>query len=78
MYLTAEECQRKGGACPRLCLDQGTQVECASHCQEGCHCPEGLFLQNGSCVQLSQCPCYYQGELYQQGSSIPWDACNNW
>ncbi|XP_063157945.1 SCO-spondin-like [Candoia aspera] len=77
VYLTAEECQRKGGACPRLCLDQGTQVECASHCQEGCHCPDGLFLQNGSCVQLSQCPCYYQGELYQQGSSIPRDACNN-
>ncbi|KAF7236260.1 SCO-spondin, partial [Varanus komodoensis] len=44
VYQTAEECRRRGGACPRLCLDRGPGVECASRCQDGCRCPEGLFL----------------------------------
>ncbi|XP_053120701.1 SCO-spondin-like [Hemicordylus capensis] len=77
VYQTAEECQQKGGACPRLCLDQGTRVECASHCYEGCYCPDGLFLQNDTCVPLSECPCYHQGELYQPGNILPLDSCNN-
>ncbi|ETE60116.1 hypothetical protein L345_14148, partial [Ophiophagus hannah] len=78
VYLTAEECLRKGGACPRLCLDRDTQVECASPCRDGCHCPEGLYLQNGSCVPLSQCLCYHQGESYPPGAAIRQDSCNNW
>ncbi|KAJ7322393.1 hypothetical protein JRQ81_018680, partial [Phrynocephalus forsythii] len=77
VYQTAEECQRKGGPCPRLCLDQGMQVECTSHCQEGCSCPEGLFLQNDTCLPLQECPCFHQGELYPRGSSVALDACNN-
>uniref|UniRef100_A0ABM5GM22 SCO-spondin n=1 Tax=Pogona vitticeps TaxID=103695 RepID=A0ABM5GM22_9SAUR len=77
VYQTAEECRRKGGACPRLCLDRGTQVECTSQCQEGCACAEGLFLQNGTCVPLSECPCYHQGQLYQRGSTVALDACNH-
>ncbi|XP_058038766.1 SCO-spondin-like [Ahaetulla prasina] len=77
VYLTVEECRRKGGACPRLCLDWDTQVECTSPCRDGCHCPEGLFLQNGTCVPFSQCPCYYQGESYPQGTTVRRDSCNN-
>ncbi|KAH0627733.1 hypothetical protein JD844_003874 [Phrynosoma platyrhinos] len=77
VYQTVEECQRKGGACPRLCLDQGSQVECTSHCHSGCACPEGLFLQNETCLPLSQCPCYHQGGIYPPGSALLLDTCNN-
>ncbi|XP_060104212.1 SCO-spondin-like [Heteronotia binoei] len=77
VYQTAKECQQKGGACPRLCLDQGTRVECASQCSEGCSCREGLFLLNDTCLPLSECPCYHQGELYQPGDTVWLDSCNN-
>ncbi|XP_070582937.1 LOW QUALITY PROTEIN: SCO-spondin-like [Erythrolamprus reginae] len=77
VYRTAEECQREGGACPRLCLDRNTDIECASPCQDGCHCTEDLFLHDGSCVVISRCPCYYQGEIYSPGSSTRRDSCNN-
>ncbi|XP_063003641.1 SCO-spondin-like [Elgaria multicarinata webbii] len=77
VYQTAEECRRKGGPCPRLCLDRGPRVECASHCHEGCSCPDGLFLQGDTCLPLSECPCYHQGELHQRGSTVPLDSCNN-
>lgn len=78
IYQTAEECRRGGGACPRLCMDQGAGVECATRCYQGCYCPDGLFLQNGSCVPQSQCLCYHRGALYQPGDTAPRDACNNW
>ncbi|XP_077160383.1 SCO-spondin-like isoform X2 [Paroedura picta] len=77
VYQTAEECQQKGGACPRLCLDRGTKVECASQCTDGCSCPDGLFLQDDHCVPLSECPCYHQGKLYQWRDTVSLDACNN-
>ncbi|XP_063781355.1 SCO-spondin-like [Pseudophryne corroboree] len=77
IYQTAEECRSGGGACPRLCLDQAAQVECASVCYEGCYCPEGLFLQNSSCVPQAQCLCYHKGALYQPGDNVTLDACNN-
>ncbi|XP_068790174.1 SCO-spondin-like [Struthio camelus] len=77
VYRTAEECRRGGGACPRLCLDQGAGVECAAHCYEGCYCPEGLFLQNDTCVPRSQCLCYHRGTLYQPGDTTALDTCNN-
>ncbi|CAI5789335.1 SCO-spondin [Podarcis lilfordi] len=77
VYQTAEECERKGGACPRLCLDQGSRVECASRCREGCSCPGGLFLHNDTCLPLRECPCYHQGELYQPGDVALLDSCNN-
>lgn len=78
IYQTAEECRGTGGACPRLCLDQAAQVECASTCYEGCYCPEGLFLQNNSCVPQTECSCYHKGALYQPGENVTLDACNNW
>ncbi|XP_060137056.1 SCO-spondin-like [Zootoca vivipara] len=77
VYQTAEECERKGGACPRLCLDQGARVECVSRCREGCSCPGGLFLHNDTCLPLRECPCYHQGELYQPGDVALLDSCNN-
>ncbi|XP_050798803.1 SCO-spondin-like [Gopherus flavomarginatus] len=77
IYQTAEECRRGRGACPRLCLDQGAGVECATRCYPGCYCPDGLFLQDDSCVPQSQCLCYHQGVLYQPGDTTPRDACNN-
>ncbi|PIO27468.1 hypothetical protein AB205_0138380, partial [Aquarana catesbeiana] len=77
IYQTAEECRGTGGACPRLCLDQAAQVECASTCYEGCYCPEGLFLQNNSCVPQTECSCYHKGALYQPGENVTLDACNN-
>ncbi|XP_074919520.1 SCO-spondin-like [Chelonoidis abingdonii] len=77
IYQTAEECRRGRGACPRLCLDQGTGVECATRCYPGCYCPDGLFLQDDSCVPQSQCLCYHQGVLYRPGDTAPRDACNN-
>ncbi|KAM5157512.1 SCO-spondin-like [Mantella aurantiaca] len=77
IYQTVEACRGSGGACPRLCLDQGAQVECASTCYEGCYCPEGLFLQNTSCVPKTECSCYHQGALYQPGENVTLDACNN-
>ncbi|XP_015268441.1 PREDICTED: SCO-spondin [Gekko japonicus] len=77
VHRTAEECREKGGACPRLCLDRGTRVECASQCTEGCSCPDGLFLQDDTCVPLSECPCYHQGELYLPGDTLSLDSCNN-
>ncbi|KAM9163493.1 LOW QUALITY PROTEIN: SCO-spondin-like [Pangshura tecta] len=77
IYQTAEECRRGGGACPRLCLDQGAGVECATRCYPGCYCPDGLFLQDDSCVPQTQCRCYHQGVLYQPGDTAPRDACSN-
>ncbi|XP_064364124.1 SCO-spondin-like [Dromaius novaehollandiae] len=77
VYRTAEECRRGGGACPRLCLDQGAGVECAAHCYEGCYCPDGLFLQNDTCVPRGRCLCYHRGALYRPGDTVALDACNN-
>ncbi|XP_069502497.1 SCO-spondin-like [Ambystoma mexicanum] len=77
IYQSAEECRSGGGPCPRLCLDQSTNVECTTACYEGCYCPDGLFLQNSSCVLPSQCLCYHQGALYQPGDIISLDPCNN-
>ncbi|CAH2281689.1 SCO-spondin [Pelobates cultripes] len=77
IHQTEDECRSGGGACPRLCLDQAAQVECASSCYEGCYCSEGLFLQNSSCVTQHECSCYHKGELYQPGETITLDACNN-
>uniref|UniRef100_A0A8D2L3M7 SCO-spondin n=1 Tax=Varanus komodoensis TaxID=61221 RepID=A0A8D2L3M7_VARKO len=77
VYQTAEECRRRGGACPRLCLDRGPGVECASRCQDGCRCPEGLFLWGEACVPPSRCPCLSGGALHPPGSTVPLDACNN-
>nr|DBA25392.1 TPA: hypothetical protein GDO54_012926 [Pyxicephalus adspersus] len=77
IYQTAEECRGSGGVCPRLCLDQAAQVECASTCYEGCYCSEGLYLQNNSCVPQTECSCYHQGALYQPGENMSLDACNN-
>ncbi|XP_043922260.1 SCO-spondin-like [Protopterus annectens] len=76
-YQTAEDCISKGGACPRICLDVTSTVECATICYDGCYCTEGLFLQNDTCVLQSDCMCYYQGELYQPGQTIQGDPCNN-
>ncbi|XP_069066851.1 SCO-spondin-like [Pleurodeles waltl] len=77
IYQSAEECRSGGGPCPRLCLDQATNVECTTACYEGCYCPEGLFLQNNSCVPPSQCLCYHKGTLYQPGDTTVLDSCNN-
>ncbi|XP_066483571.1 SCO-spondin-like [Tiliqua scincoides] len=77
VYQTAEECQQRGGICPRLCLDRDSHVECTSHCYDGCYCPNGLFLHHDACVPLSECPCYHQGALYQQEDTVPLDSCNN-
>ncbi|XP_062426817.1 LOW QUALITY PROTEIN: SCO-spondin-like [Rhea pennata] len=77
VYRTAEECRRAGGACPRLCLEQGAGVECAARCYDGCYCPAGLFLQNDTCVPRSQCLCYHRGALYRPGDTAARDACNN-
>ncbi|XP_053349644.1 SCO-spondin [Clarias gariepinus] len=76
-YLTKEQCQAQGGACPRVCLDAMTSVQCATECYDGCYCSPGHYLFNNSCVLLSHCPCYHQGVLYTQGDSVPHDACNN-
>ncbi|KAI5606502.1 SCO-spondin, partial [Silurus asotus] len=76
-YLTKEQCQVQGGACPRVCLDAMTTVECATECYDGCYCSPGYYLFNNSCVLLSHCPCYHQGVLYAQGASVKYDACNN-
>lgn len=79
VYQTVEECQRGGGPCPRLCLDQGVGVECATLCHDGCACPAGLLLQNQSCVPPGRCLCYHHGRLYQPGDTVTaLDACNNW
>lgn len=77
-YLTKEQCQAQGGACPRVCLDAMTSVECATECYDGCYCSPGYYMFNNSCVLLIHCPCYHQGVLYTQGASVPHDACNNW
>ncbi|XP_049654923.1 SCO-spondin-like [Accipiter gentilis] len=78
VYQTVEECQRGGGPCPRLCLDQGVGVECAALCHDGCACPAGLLLQNQSCVPPGHCLCYHDGRLYQPGdTATALDACNN-
>ncbi|XP_075117575.1 SCO-spondin-like [Leptodactylus fuscus] len=77
IYQTTEECRRGGGACPRLCLDQAGDVECASNCYEGCYCPEGFFLQNNSCVPRTECFCYHQRELLLPGENRTLDTCNN-
>uniref|UniRef100_H9GNM8 SCO-spondin n=1 Tax=Anolis carolinensis TaxID=28377 RepID=H9GNM8_ANOCA len=77
VFVSAAECRRRGGACPRLCLDRGPRVECASSCREGCSCPEGLFLHNETCLPPGLCPCLHQGDLLPPGSTLPLDACNN-
>ena len=79
VYMTMEECQAHGGACPRMCLDMtSTEVECATKCYDGCYCELGSYLLNSSCVSLAQCPCYHHGETYPAGYTLPVDACNNW
>ncbi|XP_027005082.2 SCO-spondin isoform X2 [Tachysurus fulvidraco] len=76
-HMTKEQCQEQGGACPRVCLDAMTAVECATECYDGCYCSPGYYIFNNSCVLLNHCPCYHQGVLYPQGSSVPYDPCNN-
>ncbi|KAK3550975.1 hypothetical protein QTP70_011460 [Hemibagrus guttatus] len=76
-HLTKEQCQEQGGACPRVCLDAMTSVECATECYDGCYCSSGYYMFNNSCVLLSHCPCYHQGVLYPQGASVQHDPCNN-
>ncbi|GAA6107134.1 SCO-spondin isoform X2 [Tachysurus ichikawai] len=76
-HLTKEQCQEQGGACPRVCLDAMTAVECATECYDGCYCSPGYYIFNNSCVLLKHCPCYHQGVLYPQGTSVPYDPCNN-
>ncbi|MGH0153391.1 UNVERIFIED_CONTAM: hypothetical protein FKN15_041924 [Acipenser sinensis] len=77
VYQSAEECQRSGGGCPRMCLDLTASVECATACYEGCYCTEGLYLQNDSCVPPNQCWCYHLGQLHPPGTTLLWDSCNN-
>uniref|UniRef100_A0A667YJF4 SCO-spondin n=1 Tax=Myripristis murdjan TaxID=586833 RepID=A0A667YJF4_9TELE len=78
VYMTADECEAHGGACPRVCLDMtAAEVQCATACYDGCYCALGFYLFNGSCVPLAQCPCYHQGELYPAGATLPVDKCNN-
>uniref|UniRef100_A0A4W4HMF9 SCO-spondin n=1 Tax=Electrophorus electricus TaxID=8005 RepID=A0A4W4HMF9_ELEEL len=76
-YLSKEQCQVQGGACPRVCLDVTASAECATECYDGCYCSPGLYLFNNTCVHLSHCPCFHEGVLYSQGDSVPHDACNN-
>ncbi|TSK16074.1 SCO-spondin [Bagarius yarrelli] len=76
-HLTKEQCQEQGGACPRVCLDAMSSVECTTECYDGCYCSPGYYMFNNSCVLLSNCPCYHQGVLYTQGASVPYDSCNN-
>ncbi|KAG9347866.1 hypothetical protein JZ751_003882, partial [Albula glossodonta] len=76
-YMTADQCQAHGGACPRVCLDMTPAVECATACYDGCYCSLGLYLLNNSCVPLHECPCYHRGALYAPGDNVSLDACNN-
>ncbi|KAI4898140.1 hypothetical protein NFI96_015403, partial [Prochilodus magdalenae] len=76
-FLTKEQCQAQGGACPRVCLDVTASVQCATECYDGCYCSPGLYLFNNTCVPLSHCPCYHQGVLYTEGATVLHDACNN-
>ncbi|KAG5268284.1 hypothetical protein AALO_G00210820 [Alosa alosa] len=76
-YLTVEQCQAQGGACPRVCLDMTAAVECATECYDGCYCALGFYLYNSTCMPLSQCPCYHQGTVFTRGATVPLDACNN-
>uniref|UniRef100_A0A8C8IE07 SCO-spondin n=1 Tax=Oncorhynchus tshawytscha TaxID=74940 RepID=A0A8C8IE07_ONCTS len=76
-YMSKEQCQAHGGACPRVCMDMTTQVECATECYDGCYCVLGLYLLNSTCVPLTQCPCYHHGEMYPGGASVKLDDCNN-
>ncbi|XP_036410900.1 SCO-spondin [Megalops cyprinoides] len=76
-YMSADQCQAHGGACPRVCLDMTPTVECATACYDGCYCSLGLYLLNNSCVPLSECPCYHQGVLHPPGDNVTLDACNN-
>uniref|UniRef100_A0A8C7QRY5 SCO-spondin n=1 Tax=Oncorhynchus mykiss TaxID=8022 RepID=A0A8C7QRY5_ONCMY len=76
-YMSKEQCQAHGGACPRVCMDMTTQVECATECYDGCYCALGLYLLNSTCVPLTQCPCYHHGEMYPGGASVKLDDCNN-
>uniref|UniRef100_A0A8C4ZJ04 SCO-spondin n=1 Tax=Gadus morhua TaxID=8049 RepID=A0A8C4ZJ04_GADMO len=78
VFLSEADCEARGGACPRACLDMTpAEVQCATSCYAGCHCAAGLFLLNGSCVAQARCPCYHQGALHPPGASLPADACNN-
>ncbi|XP_013879264.1 SCO-spondin isoform X2 [Austrofundulus limnaeus] len=77
MFMTAAECEAQGGACPRVCLDMTTEVQCATACYDGCYCGPGFYLFNSSCVPLAQCPCYHDGEMHPAGTTLPIDTCNN-
>ncbi|CAL8400400.1 unnamed protein product [Gadus morhua 'NCC'] len=78
VFLSEADCEARGGACPRACLDMTpAEVQCATSCYAGCHCAASLFLLNGSCVAQARCPCYHQGALHPPGASLPADACNN-
>lgn len=77
--MTSAECEARGAACPRVCLDMTAgEVQCVTACYNGCYCSPGLYLLKGRCVPLGRCPCYHQGELYPAGAALPVDACNNW
>lgn len=77
-YMSKEQCQAHGGACPRVCMDMTTEVECATECYDGCYCTLGLYLLNSTCVPLTQCPCYHHGQMYPGGARVKLDDCNNW
>uniref|UniRef100_A0A6Q2XSV2 SCO-spondin n=1 Tax=Esox lucius TaxID=8010 RepID=A0A6Q2XSV2_ESOLU len=76
-FMSKEQCRAHGGACPRMCLDVTSAVECATECYDGCYCALGLYLLNTTCVPVSQCPCYYQGNVYLEGAVVKLDHCNN-
>ncbi|KAJ8010539.1 hypothetical protein DPEC_G00076130 [Dallia pectoralis] len=76
-YMTREQCQAHGGACPRVCLDMMSEVQCATECYDGCYCALGLYLLNSTCVPISLCPCYHQGQMYPGGAVVKLDDCNN-
>nr|XP_040023734.1 SCO-spondin [Gasterosteus aculeatus aculeatus] len=78
VHMTSAECEARGAACPRVCLDMTAgEVQCVTACYNGCYCSPGLYLLKGRCVPLGRCPCYHQGELYPAGAALPVDACNN-
>ncbi|KAJ8278768.1 hypothetical protein COCON_G00058340 [Conger conger] len=77
MYMSADQCELHGGACPRVCLDMTPTVECATACYDGCYCSPGLYLFNNTCVPLASCPCYHRGALYAAAENVTLDACNN-
>nr|XP_032822651.1 SCO-spondin-like [Petromyzon marinus] len=76
-HLSEAECQRRGGLCPRSCLDMTRDVECTAVCRDGCYCQEGTFLVRGACVPPALCPCRHEGRDYDPGDVVPVDPCNN-